>query len=116
MRTLFLSRVVLTAALLWGGAALAKREVKEFEAPREMSQEELEAAKAQARNGNIHAYGKDVQIKPEPVPWMAIGLGGIVFAIAIPFGISVYRNTAKEMATANTFGGSGKRNRDADEE
>ena len=116
MRTLFLSRVVLAAAILWGGAELAQREVKEFQAPREMSKEELDAAKAQARNGNIHAYGKDVQHKPEPVPWMAIGLAGIVFAVAIPFGISVYRNTAKEMATANTFGTSGKRARDADEE
>ncbi len=104
MRTLSLSRVVLTAALLWGGSALAKREVKDFEPPPEMSQEQLEAAKARARNGNINTYGKDVQIKAEPTPWMAIGLAGIVFVVVTPFALRAYRNTAKEIATANTFG------------
>jgi hypothetical protein len=114
MRTSFLTRVVLSAALLWGGAALAKREVKEFQAPREMSQEELDAAKAAARNGNMNAYGKDVKIEAEPIPWMAIGLGIVVLVAAAPFGVIVYRNTAKEMATANTFGV--QRARDEDEE
>lgn len=104
MRTLSLSRVVLAAALLWGGSALAKREVKDFEAPRELSQEELEAAKARARNGNMNAYAKDVQIKPEPTPWMAIGLGVLVLTAATPFALRAYRNTAQELASAKTFG------------
>jgi hypothetical protein len=104
MRTLSLSRVVLTAALLWGGSALAKREVKDFQPPPEMSQEELEAAKARARNGNMASYSKDIQIKPEPTPWMAIGLGVAVLVAATPFALRVYRNTSKEIATANTFG------------
>ena len=114
MRTLSLSRVVLTAALLWGGAALAKREVKEFAPPPEMSQEELEAAKARARNGNMSSYSKDIQIKAEPTPWMAIGLGVLVLGAAVPFAVRVYRGTAKEIATANTFGVT--RARDEDEE
>lgn len=104
MRTHTLFRVVLTASLLWGGAALAKREVKDFEPPPEMSQEELEAAKARARNGNMASYSKDIQIKPEPTPWMAIGLGVLVLGAATPFALRAYRNTAKEIATANTFG------------
>lgn len=104
MRTPSLSRVVLAAALLWGGSALAKREVKDFEAPPVMSEEELEAAKARARNGNMASYSKDVQIKPEPTPWMAIGLGVLVLTAATPFALYAYRNTAKELATANTFG------------
>jgi hypothetical protein len=104
MRTHSLFRVVLTASLLWGGAALAKREVKDFEPPPEMSQEELEAEKARARNGNMASYGKDIQIKAEPTPWMAIGLGALVLIVATPFALRAYRNTAKEMAAANTFG------------
>ncbi|XXF81457.1 hypothetical protein P2318_17375 [Myxococcaceae bacterium GXIMD 01537] len=107
MRTIPQIRLVLTAALLFGGAALAKREVKEFEAPSEKSQQELDEAKARARNGNINSYNKDVQIKPEPVPWMAIGLGLSVLAAAVPFGVYVFRQTAGEIATANTFGSSG---------
>ena len=104
MRTHSVIRVFLAASLLWGGAALAKREVKEFQAPRELSEAELEEAKAKARNGNMNKYGADVQIKPEPVPWMAIGLAGIVFAMATPFALRAYRNTSKELANANTFG------------
>ncbi len=104
MRTSFLPRLLLTATLLTGGAALATREVKEFQAPREMSEEELEAAKARARNGNMSAYARDVQIKPEPTPWMAIGLGVLVLAAATPFALRVYRNTSREIAAANTFG------------
>ena len=116
MRTLSLSRVVLTAALLWGGAALAKREVKSFEAPKEMSQEELEAAKARARNGNMNPYDKDVKVEAEPIPWMAIGLAGIVFVVAAPFAVNVFRNTSKEIATANTFGTTRSRGAKAEEE
>ena len=104
MRTFSLTHVLLALSLLWGGAALAKRDVKEFQAPRQLSDEELEAAKEKARNGNMNKYGNDIQIKAEPVPWLAIGLAGIVFALAVPFAVAVYRNTSKEIATANTFG------------
>ena len=112
MRTRTLLRLALTATLLSGGAALAKREVKDFQAPREMTAEELEAAKLRAKNGNMNSYQKDVQIKAEPIPWMAIGLGVLSLAIAAPFGVWVYRGTAKEMATANTFGSKGLRDQD----
>ena len=104
MRTSALIRVALTSALLWGGAALAKREVREFKPPPEISEKELEAAKARARNGNMAAYSKDIQIKPEPTPWTAIGLGALVLVAATPFALHFYRNTSKEIANANTFG------------
>lgn len=112
MRTRSLIRLVLTVSLLSGGAALAKREVRDFEAPRQMSAEEIEAAKLRAKNGNINSYQKDVQIKAEPIPWMAIGLAVLTLAVAAPFGVWVYRGTAKEMATANTFGSKGVREKD----
>jgi hypothetical protein len=116
MRTLSLTRVVLTAALLWGGAALAKREVKSFEAPRELSQAEIDAAKAKARNGNINSFDKDAKLEPEPVPWMAIGLAGLVFVVATPFAVIAFRNTSREMSTANTFGTSRARRGEDEEE
>lgn len=112
MRTGSLIRLVLAVSLLSGGAALAKREVKDFEAPRQMSAEEIEAAKLRAKNGNISSYQKDVQIKAEPIPWMAIGLGVLALVVAAPFGVMVYRGTAKEMSTANTFGSKGMRDQD----
>lgn len=101
-----LPRLVLVLALLSGGAALAqpRRQVSEFQAPRELTPEEKEAAKQRAMGNNLNAYGKDIQIKEKPIPWMAIGLVGIVFAVATPFALRAYRNTAKEMASANTFG------------
>jgi hypothetical protein len=114
MRTRSIIRLVLTVSLLSGGAALA-REVKEFQAPRQMTPEELEAAKLRAKNGNMNAYQKDVQIKAERIPWMAIGLGVLALAVAAPFGVWVYKGTAKEMATANTFGSKGLRDRDDEE-
>lgn len=104
MRTSSLFRVVLTASLLCGGAALAKREVREFQPPPEISEKELEAAKARARNGNISSYTKDIQIEPEETPWMAIGLGVLVLMGAMPFALRAYRNTSREIADANTFG------------
>ncbi len=104
MRFPTVTRLVLAAALLSGGAALARREVKDFQAPREQTPEEIEAAKARARNGNMAAYGKDVQIKEKPVPWNAIGIAGLVFLVATPFAVRVYRDTTKEIADANTFG------------
>lgn len=108
MRTL--SRLVLLSALLTGGAVLAGRPVQAFEAPREMTEEERTALKAQQLGSNINSYNKDIQIKETPVPWAAIGLAGLVFLVAVPFGFRAYRNTTKDASDINTFGVSGRNN------
>jgi hypothetical protein len=108
MRTL--SRLVLLSALLTSGAVLAARPVQTFEPPQEMTEEEKAALKAQQIGGNINSYSKDIQIKETPVPWAAIGLAGLVFLVAIPFGLRAYRNTTKDAADINTFGVSGRNN------
>lgn len=69
-----------------------------------MTAEEREAAKQRAMGNNLNSYGKDVQLKQKPIPWMAIGLAGLVFVVAVPFGIRAYRNTSKDIAGQNTFG------------
>ena len=102
MRTL--SRLVLLSALLAGGSVLAGRPVQDFQAPREMTEEERAALKAQQLGSNMNPYQKDIQIKEEPVPWAAIGLAGLVFLVAIPFGLRAYRNTTKDIADVNSFG------------
>lgn len=101
-----LPRLVLVFALYSGGAALAqpRRNVQEFQTPRELTPEERELAKQRAMGNNLNAYGKDIQVKQTPIPWMAIGLVGIVFAVATPFALRAYRNTTKEISGANTFG------------
>jgi hypothetical protein len=105
MRTL--SRLVLLSALLAGGAVLAGRPVQSFEQPQEMTEEEKATLKAQQIGGNINSYSKDIQIKETPVPWAAIGLAGLVFLVAVPFGLRAYRNTTKDISDINTFGVSG---------
>ncbi|HEX8704853.1 MAG TPA: hypothetical protein VF815_38830 [Myxococcaceae bacterium] len=102
MRTL--SRLIVLSALLCGGAVLAGRPVQNFEPPPEMSEEEKEALKQRQLGGGLNGYGNDIQIKETPVPWGAIGLGVLVFAVATPFAIRAYRNTSKEIAGANTVG------------
>lgn len=101
-----LSRFLLVLALCSGGAALAqpRRQVQEFQPGRELTAEEKEAAKQRAMGNNLNSYGKDIQVKQRPIPWMAIGLVGLVFAAAVPFGLRAYRNTTKEIQGANTFG------------
>jgi hypothetical protein len=99
-----LSRLVLLSALLLGGAVLAARPVQDFQAPPEMTEEETAALKAKQLGGNMTAYGKDIQIKETPVPWMAIGLAVLVFIGATPFAVRAYNNTKKEIDDSNTFG------------
>ncbi|WP_223631876.1 hypothetical protein [Corallococcus sp. EGB] len=105
-----LPRLVLVLALVWGGAVLAqpqRRQPSEFKERKELTQAEKDAAKARAMGNNLNGYGKDVQIKETPVPWMAIGLVAIVFVVATPFAIRAYRGTVKDMSDVNTFGARG---------
>ncbi|MCY1032111.1 hypothetical protein OV207_11630 [Corallococcus sp. BB11-1] len=102
-----LPRLVLILALVWGGAVLAqpqRRQPQEFQNPRELTQEERDAAKARAMGNNLHGYSKDEKPKEKPMPWRAIGLAGIIFMVCLPFAIRAYRGTVKDMAASKTFG------------
>ncbi|WP_338866344.1 hypothetical protein [Myxococcus stipitatus] len=114
MQTPSLARLLLVLALATGGAALAqpRKPVQDFQAPREITAEEREAAKQRAMGNNLNSYGKDIQVKAQPFPWKAVGLAGIVFLAAIPFGIRAFRSTSKEMSNANTFGNNSNRGED----
>lgn len=111
MQTPSLARLLLVLALATGGAALAqpRKPVQDFHAPREITAEEREAAKQRAMGNNLNSYGKDIQVKTQPFPWKAVGLAGIVFLAAIPFGIRAFRSTSKEMSNSNTFGNNSNR-------
>lgn len=106
MRPNPLPRLLLVLALASGGAALAqpRRQVQDFNTPREMTAEEREAAKQRAMGNNLNGYTKDVEVKSKPIPWMAIGLAGLVFLVTTPFALKAYRNTTKEISDQNTFG------------
>lgn len=106
MRHPSLPRLLLVLALVSGGAALAqpRRQVQDFNSPRELTPEEREAAKQRAMGNNLNSYGKDVEVKQKPLPWMAIGLAGLVFLATTPFALRAYRNTTKEISDQNTFG------------
>ncbi|MCY1041666.1 hypothetical protein OV208_10105 [Corallococcus sp. bb12-1] len=102
-----LPRLVLILALVWGGAVMAqpqRRQPQDFQTRKELTQEEKDAAKARAMGNNLSGYQKDAKPKEKPMPWRAIGLAGIIFAVCLPFAIRAYRGTVKDMATANTFG------------
>jgi|GEM_PF-861432 len=115
MRNPSLARLLLVLALATGGgAALAqpRKPVQEFNAPRELTAEEREAAKQRAMGNNLNNYGKDIQVKAQPFPWKAVGLAGLVFLVAIPFGFRAFRSTSKEMGNQNTFGNNSNRDND----
>ncbi len=73
-----------------------------------MSEEELAALKARSKS-NLNAYGQQISEKPKEIPWMFVGLAALTLLAATPFALKAYRNTAKEIAGANTFGSTGKR-------
>lgn len=110
------SRLLVVLVLVTGGAALAqqRRQMQDFKGG-EMTQQEREAARARPKY-NINDYGKDIKIKEEPIPWMAIGLACISFVVVAPFAWRAYKNTTKEMAEANVFGVSSARAGEQDEE
>ncbi|WP_257449411.1 hypothetical protein [Archangium lipolyticum] len=103
------SRLLAVLVLVTGGAALAqRRQLQDFQGDGMESQQERDAARSRPKY-NITSYGRDVKIKEEPIPWMAIGFVGIIFAGVAPFAWRAYRNTTKEMAEANVFGVSSSR-------
>jgi hypothetical protein len=103
MRLLPLSRLMVVLVLVSGGAALAqRRQIQEFQGE-EMTQEQRDAARSKPKY-NINGYDRDIKVKEEPFPWMALGLAGIVFAAVSPFAYRAYKSTTKDIADANTFG------------
>lgn len=91
------------ALTLSGGVSEAlaqQRGPREFQAPREISEEEIRAAKEKSKS-NLSGYDKDVTNEVTPVPWMAIGLMVFVFAVATPFALRYYRDTAAELRDRN---------------
>lgn len=109
MRLPLFARLLPVLALLSGGAALAqppRKQLPEFKSE-EMTDAERDAADKSRPRFGINAYNKDVPIETQPIPWMAIGLGGAALLIAIPFAIRAYVSTTRDIANANTFGVSG---------
>lgn len=107
MRLTRYAYVALVGLSLSSAVALAQtRRPQEFQAPREMSEEEIAAAKERSKS-NLHSYGKDATAEVSPVPWMAIGLIGLVFLVAAPFALRAYRDTASEIRERTVGGGGG---------
>ena len=99
---------LLGAVLLIGGAAFAKRPT-DFTAPQQMSEEEIAAAKERSKN-KLNGYDEKMEEKPRPFPWMAVGLAGIAFLIAAPFGLRAFKQTSREITGADSaLGSSGGR-------
>jgi hypothetical protein len=102
MRAFLLCLFVL-GPLLSGGAALAQRKPQEFVAPREMTQAELEEAKARSKN-RIDSFGGDAPVESAPFPWRAVILMGLVMVVALPFGIQAYLRTSRDLSGNKAFG------------
>jgi|CXWL01.1.fsa_nt_gi hypothetical protein len=103
-------RWLLFAGLIVASLAAAQGKVNDFKgAPKQLSESEIAALKEVARKGNLPNFRETGQEKPQPIPWMAIGLGVIAFIVAIPFAMRSYRDTAREVATATAFASSARR-------
>lgn len=106
------SRLLAVLVLVSGGAALAqsqpqRRQLNSYQ-DSEMTLEERNAARARPKS-NINAYTKDIKVKEEPIPWKAIGLAVIAFAVTAPFAWRAYKGTTRDIAASNTFGTSSNR-------
>lgn len=98
-------RTLLFATLVLGGSALAAgKKPNEFQAPAQMTEEELAEAKLKSKK-QLNGFDEKQSEKPKDIPWMFIGLVGISFIVATPFALRAFRNTSKEIAdTAEAVG------------
>ena len=100
------SRLLAALVLVSGGAALAqpsnRRQLNSYQ-DNEMTLEERNFSRSRPKY-NINSYTKDIKVKEEPIPWKAIGLAVIAFAVTAPFAYRAYKGTTKDIAAANTFG------------
>jgi hypothetical protein len=95
--------------------ALAGRRPAEFNAPQEMTEEELAAAKERSKNKLLgfteqqeetpmcSPFGNNGKCKP--FPWAFLVLAGISFSIASVFMIRSFRTTSKELKTTDAYAG-----------
>ncbi len=84
------------AALLSTGVALAG----------ELSTFEEAASRPTGRAGGVQLpeFPDDVKPAARPLPWRAMGLGLLCFAVAAPFALQMYRRTCEESAEGRAFG------------
>ncbi|HLT31045.1 MAG TPA: hypothetical protein VK013_13470 [Myxococcaceae bacterium] len=99
MRHPLLAKALLLAVLLLPAASLAQRTPQEFQAPPERTEAQQREEAARAKY-NMGSYRQDVKQEVTPVPWMAIGLGGVALVIAALFAIPYYLRTAKMQQAA----------------
>ncbi len=91
-----LIKAFLFGTLLVSGLAFARKEVKEFTPPEDLTPEQIEAEKAASRS-NLSGYADGVTEKTTPVPWMAIGVLSFILIGAAPFAIRAYLRTSAEI-------------------
>lgn len=104
MRTF--TRLASAAALLLSLTVFAK-DLQEYNSSGGHTAEEIEAMKRNSRY-QVNDWSGDVSQEVTPFPWAAVTLAVIVILGATPFALRMYRNTSKEVASANTFGSAGK--------
>lgn len=76
----------------------------------EVSALKQEAARRRERGTGAFAEYREPSLeKPEPIPWMAIGMGAIAFLVAAPFAFRAYRDTARELNEATAFASPNRR-------
>jgi hypothetical protein len=95
--------LLLTFGLLLAGAALAARPpaVQDFQPP---SDAERAAAKEKPRS-NVTGYTSDPIAKAAPFPWGTVLFFAVVLAVAAPFGIRQYLNTARQIEEQGDIAG-----------
>jgi hypothetical protein len=94
-----LALAVLAFIVLGSSLAFASRPPQEWTPPPAMTPEQIEAQKI-AMKQKFNAYGKDIPVQSTPIPWMALGLAGLAFAVAAPFAYKAYKNTSKDIDVA----------------
>ena len=102
-------RYLLVLALLGSAAVFAAgKKPGEFQAPNQMTEEELADAKARSKN-KLNGFDEKMEDKPKPFPWMLVGLVAISFIAATPFALRAFRGTSKEIAESTEALGAGQK-------
>ena len=105
-------RYLLILALLGSASVLAAgKKPGEFQAPNQMTEEELADAKARSKN-HLNGFDEKMEEKPKPFPWMLVGLVAITFMVATPFALRAFRGTSKEIAQSAEALGAGREEAD----
>jgi len=88
------------AVLLSSASAFAKRPT-EFQAPQQMTEEEIAAAKERSKN-KLNGFDEKMEEKPKPFPWMAVSLAGIAFLVTGRFALRAFKQTSREITGADS--------------